>query len=71
MPDNAAEDSVSILPDLLGTATGPVREATVHQSARGDRAIRQGPWKLVFLANGRARELYNLQDDLGETKESV
>jgi len=66
LPDNAAEDSVSILPDLLGTAKGPVREATVHQSAGGDLAIRQGPWKLVFLRSGK-KELYNLKEDLGET----
>jgi arylsulfatase A-like enzyme len=68
LPDNAGEDSVSILPDLLDTATGPVREATVHQSMRGALAIRQGPWKLVFLANGK-KELYNLKDDLSETKD--
>lgn len=68
VPDNAGEDSVSILPDLLGTARGPVREATVHQSMRGDLAIRQGPWKLVFLANG-AKQLYNLKADLGKTKD--
>lgn len=66
LPDNAAEDSVSILPDLLGTATGPVREATIHQSMKGDLAIRQGPWKLIFWQNGK-KELYNLQDDLSET----
>jgi arylsulfatase A len=68
LPDNAAEDSASILPDLLGAAKGPVREATVHQSPQGDLAIRQGPWKLVFLASG-TKELYNLKDDLGETKD--
>jgi hypothetical protein len=61
------EDSVSILPDLLGTAKGPVREATVHQSLRRDLAIRQGPWKLIFFGKG-GRELYNLQTDLSETK---
>ncbi len=66
IPDNAGEDSVSILPDLLGTAKGPVREATVHQSLRRDLAIRQGPWKLIFSSKG-GRELYNLQTDLGET----
>ncbi len=66
LPDNAAEDSFSLLPDLLGTATAPVREATVHQSHKGDLAIRQGPWKLVFLNNG-TQELYNLQNDPGET----
>jgi arylsulfatase A-like enzyme len=67
LPDNAGEDSFSILTDLLGTATGPVREATVHQSMRGDLALRQGPWKLVFLVGGK-QELYNLQDDLSETR---
>ena len=65
LPDNAGEDSVSILPDLLGTATGAVREATVHQSPGGDLAIRQGAWKLIFNKAGN-RELYNLQTDLGE-----
>ena len=68
LPDNAGEDSVSILPDLLGTAKGPVREAIIHQSFKGDLAIRQGPWKLIFLKNGK-RELYNLQNDLSETKD--
>jgi len=46
LPDDAAEDSVSILPDLLGTATKPVREATVHASIDGSLSIRQGKWKL-------------------------
>jgi len=68
LPDGAGEDSVSILPHLLGTAKGPVREATVHQSSVGDLAIRQGPWKLIFFRGGK-RELYNLKDDLSETKD--
>ena len=57
IPDNAGEDSVSILPDLLGTAKGPVREATIHQAPGRDLAIRQGPWKLIFLNNGGTRTL--------------
>jgi len=65
LPDNAGEDSVSILPDLLGTAKGPVREATIHQAPGGHLALRQGPWKLIFFKGGE-RELYNLQTDLGE-----
>jgi arylsulfatase A-like enzyme len=68
LPDGAAEDSVSILPYLLGTAKGSVREATIHQSMGGDLALRQGPWKLIFFKNGK-RELYNLKDDLSETKD--
>ena len=68
LPDNAGEDSVSILPDLLGTAKGPVREATIHQAPNSDLAIRQGPWKLIFLKTGQ-RALYNLQNDVSETKD--
>jgi len=65
IPDNAGEDSVSLIPELLDTTTSGTREATVHQSAAGDLAIRQGPWKMIFFKNGK-RELYNLQTDLGE-----
>lgn len=68
LPDNAGEDSVSILPDLLGTAKGPVREATIHQAPSRELAIRQGPWKLIFAKKGGG-ELYNLQNDLSETKD--
>ncbi len=67
LPDNAAEDSVSILPCLLGAATQPVREATVHQ-APGGLAIRQGPWKLVFHRSGN-RELFNLKSDISESQD--
>jgi len=66
LPDTAGEDSVSILPDLLGTAKGPVREAIIHQDYKGNLAIRQGPWKLIFFKDGK-HELYNLQKDLSET----
>ena len=48
LPDNAGVDSVNFLPDLLGTAEGPAREAVVHQSGVGSLAIRQGKWKLEF-----------------------
>ncbi len=68
LPDNAGEDSVSLVSELLGTAERGAREATVHQSAAGDLAIRRGPWKLVFLKGGR-RELYHLETDLGETQD--
>ncbi|MEQ1876807.1 MAG: arylsulfatase [Bdellovibrionia bacterium] len=68
IPDNAGEDSVSLVPELLGTAKNAVREATVHQSMAGDLAIRKGPWKLVFLKDGE-RVLYNLETDLSETND--
>ena len=46
LPDNAAEDSISILPALLGSADKPLREALVHHSINGRFSIRQGKWKL-------------------------
>jgi len=53
LPDNAAEDSVNILPVLLGEKrTAPVREATIHHSAQGKFAIRQGDWVLIDAPSG-------------------
>jgi arylsulfatase A-like enzyme len=68
LPPNAAEDSFSILPALKGVSKAPIREATIHQSLAGDLAIRQGPWKLIFLKNGD-QELYNLKEDLSESQD--
>jgi arylsulfatase A-like enzyme len=68
VPDGAGEDSVSLIPELLGTTTHGARDGTMHQSAGGDLAIRQGPWKLIFNKDG-SRELYNLESDLSETKD--
>ncbi len=68
IPDDAGEDSVSLMPELLSTSSSGTREATMHQSMVGDLAIRQGPWKLIFFKSGK-QELYNLQSDVGETKD--
>tara|TARA_B100000900_G_scaffold381741_1_gene368413 strand:+ start:115 stop:552 length:438 start_codon:yes stop_codon:yes gene_type:complete len=66
LPPGAGEDSVSILP-LLEGGSKRVREAIVHQ-ASGGLAIRQGPWKQIFHRDGR-RELFNLREDIGETRD--
>jgi arylsulfatase A len=68
LPDTAGEDSVSLIPELFGASTDNTREGTMHQSAAGDLAIRQGAWKLIFFKNGK-QELYNLETDLSETKD--
>jgi len=82
LPDDAGEDSFNILPDLLGTASGPVREATVSHSVDGSFAIRQGPWKLLLCRGSGGwslpekkvpqdappGQLYNLDEDVGEQK---
>ena len=47
LPADAGEDSVSMLPNLVGESKQPVREATVHHSINGTFAIRQGKWKLI------------------------
>ena len=46
--ETAAEDSVSLLPLLLGSANARARATVVHHSIRGSFAIRQGKWKLAF-----------------------
>jgi arylsulfatase A len=84
LPDNAGEDSYSMLPALLGKKLDqPIREAIVHHSSQGHFSIRQGPWKLN-LGRGSGGftppveykpkpgepegELFNMADDFAETK---
>jgi arylsulfatase A-like enzyme len=76
LPDDAGEDSVSILPAFLGKATEPLHEAVVHHSIRGNFAIRQGQWKLELCADsggwskgGKVEspgQLYDMSKDVGE-----
>lgn len=72
----SGEDSVSLLPLLRGEDR-PLRDHAVSQSSGGLISIRRGPWKLVFGPGsggwGKGRDdhpaqLYNLADDLGETR---
>ncbi len=67
IPSDAAEDSFSILPLLQGRTVAP-RDGTVHQSASGDLALRQGDWKLIFHKDGR-RELFSIASDISETSD--
>ncbi len=82
-PSNAAEDSVSLKPVLLGQAKVPIREALVHHSINGSFAIRQGNWKLGLCSSSGgwsaprpgtpaakklpATQLYDLSRDIAET----
>ena len=53
LPENAAEDSVNVLPVLLGKKlTAPIRDATIHHSAHGKFAIRKGNWVLIDAPSG-------------------
>lgn len=80
-PKDAAEDSVSLLPALLGKEVPP-RGPVVHHSGDGYFAIRDGQWKLIFCAHSGGwsepkpndpgnkdrpqRQLYDLAADLAE-----
>ncbi len=84
LPDQAAEDSVSLLPVLEGRDRQPLREALVHHSINGSFAIRRGDWKLELCRGsggwsaptpGSAAErglpaiqLYNLREDVAERR---
>jgi arylsulfatase A-like enzyme len=82
IPANAGEDSVSLLPAMLGTATAPLHEAVVSHSINGSFAIRQGRWKLELCPDSGGWsvpkpgskeaeklppvQLYDLGKDIGE-----
>jgi arylsulfatase A-like enzyme len=84
LPDTAGEDSVSILPALMGKEIATLRKSVVHHSISGCFAVRQGNWKLELCAGsggwgkpsdadakkqGLANvQLYDLSTDIGETK---
>ena len=84
LPDAAGEDSVSILPALMGKEIAPLRESVVHQSISGCFALRQRNWKLELCAGsggwGKPSDadakkqglpnvqLYDLSTDIDETK---
>ena len=62
LPDNAAEDSYSILDALYDKDFGkPIREAFVGRPDNTDLFIRQGDWKLIG-----SNQLYNLAHDPSE-----
>ncbi|TXT34404.1 MAG: sulfatase [Planctomycetota bacterium] len=76
LPDHAGEDSFSLLQLLKGDSK-PVREQAVSCAASGVPGIRVGNWKLILTADPKSKtevqlnnglQLYNLADDLGETK---
>ena len=66
LPDNAGEDSVSLLPLLKGEDK-PVRTHAINTAGSGVPSLREGPWKLIV--NGNRAQLYNLDNDIGETND--
>jgi arylsulfatase A-like enzyme len=80
LPRDDAPDSFDVLPALLGKSSDGRDHLVEHASVL---SLRQGPWKLIEpgkgpkknantnteLANDPKPQLYNLADDLGETKD--
>ncbi len=82
LPDNAAEDSFSFLPVLLGQSDKPTRQSVIHHSINGSFALREGDWKLELCAGSGGwsdprpgspgeqglpdTQLYNLKHDIAE-----
>ena len=57
LPNEAAQDSVNILPVLLGdNLSEPVREAVVHHSCNGELAVRQGDWVYIDAISGDSND---------------
>jgi arylsulfatase A-like enzyme len=73
----AAVDGISLKP-LLTRGTAPRRDTLFwhypHYSNQGgvpSGAVRQGDWKLIEFYEDARLELYNLKDDVGETRNLV
>jgi arylsulfatase A len=70
MPETAGPDSFSFLPLLRGEDK-PTRENAVSCASSGVPGLRKGSWKYIperDEKSGAEVQLYNLADDLGETK---
>ncbi len=70
LPDNAGEDSFSLLRVIKG-GDQPVRDHAVSCASNGVPGLRRGPWKLILERDPKAKadvQLYNLAEDIGETK---
>ncbi len=79
LPDDAAEDSYSVLSALFGqTADAEKRPALIADTSRGDFSIRSGNWKLIKLIptprnglEGVTYELYDMDRDPYETTDKA
>lgn len=72
VPAGVDIDGISILPTLLGKGTQKKHDYLYWEYTKGQirsRALRMGDWKAVQNRMNRPIELYNLKQDVGETKD--
>jgi arylsulfatase A-like enzyme len=79
LPDDAAEDSFSLLPLLTGQDLAAPRAPVIHHSGNGTFALREGKWKMVFGSGSGGRQkpvgkpfetpycLFDMETDPSET----
>ncbi|MBC9889934.1 MAG: sulfatase-like hydrolase/transferase [Opitutae bacterium] len=61
-------EGVNLVPHLTGEKSGAPHEALFWRMDNGtDYAVRSGPWKLAKTRDQEGIQLYNLNDDIGET----
>jgi arylsulfatase A-like enzyme len=69
LPENAGEDSFSLMPLLKGEDR-PIRTHAINTACAGTPSLREGAWKLVLAADPVMKtpvQLYNLDEDLAES----
>ena len=64
-------DGISMLPTLLGQDQRQKKHEYLYWELRGQQAIRMGKWKALRLKPGRKIELYDLDGDIAESKDSA
>ena len=65
-PENL--DGINYLPTLLGDEARQKKHEYLYWKYSGTRAVRMGKWKAVGQPSGGRFELYDLEADLGESK---
>jgi len=65
--ENLRLDGTSLLGVLLKNSSMP--ERPLYWRFRGQHALRKGPWK--FLVRGKNEYLFNVENDIGETKNLI
>jgi len=77
LPEDAAVDSVDLLPLLAGKSESSPRDYVILDGSDGTFAIRRGKWKFIEKnPKGRRRgstadQLYDVEADIGETRNLI
>lgn len=68
LPEDRQYDGVNLLPYLSGTFKGSRPHETLYWRSMNHKAVRKGPWKLIYDERSGSKALYNLIADKSESK---